>query len=177
MGKSDEKKKRTKADPAYLALAEGPGSLARAAELAAAEPVTDPPQDPSQHPEHESGPRPTDEWLRDDDGQPIEGSPVYLRMLEELAFFMAPQVARKMLDLCLHDAGTTPTDATTFELREIMLDALPRCLKEVLDGDRLEAALEGLEQVLVNIHRPPRGHRPSTPQGRPRVTSSPPDGV
>ncbi|MFW5920709.1 MAG: hypothetical protein ACOCUS_02625, partial [Polyangiales bacterium] len=104
--------------------------------------------------------------------------PVYLRMLEELSFYMAPQVARKMLDLCLAEAGTTPVDASTLELREIMLEALPTCLGEVLDGDRFEAAVDGLEQVLVNIHRPPRGQRPSTPHGRPRVTSTtPPEGV
>lgn len=175
MGRSDQKK--GKKDPAYIALAEGPGSLARAAELAAEEPVTDPPQEPSQHPDHESGPRPADDCFRDEHGQPVEGSPVYLRMLEELSFFMAPQVARKMLDLCLEDAGSTPQDATTLELREILLDALPACLKEVLDGDSLDAAIEGLEQVLVNIHRPPRGQRPSTPDGQPAVSSTPPEGV
>lgn len=118
---------------AYAALARGRGSLNKAAEVELPEyPV-------SEGPENLPGP-----------------SLPYQRMHEELSNYIAPGIARRLLDECLDAVAADPIEVGTFDLRSILVDHLPKRLETHLSPDHLNAALDALDRVIAEIHLPPQ---------------------
>jgi hypothetical protein len=161
---TDPKKRH---DPTYAALASGPGSFKRAMEAAL---HRTPPSLPNLAVPVPAGARPAPDTIPQRvapahaalDGEvvttplpPPDASAAYRRALEELATFVVLPVAHRMLVECLEEEGCSPADAIPYDLRMVLVDALPRRLRSVLTADRVAEAVETLEQVLVTMHSPP----------------------
>jgi hypothetical protein len=180
-------REKQRPDGTYAALASGPGSFKRAIEAALRRP---PPSEPTK-----AGPPPLPSEASPDtmpqrlapmtrtdadgwEGAPLQAgatSPAYRRVLEELSAFLVPPTAHAILRSCLEDEGTSPAEAIPYDLRAILVEALPSRLDKVLPGDRASAALEAVEQTLVTMHAPPVGRRRRrSSQQRPAAPSLPP---
>ena len=86
----------------------------------------------------------------------ILASPMFLRVLEELSAYVAPGRARKALIESLDHAGIDPIEATSLDLREAVVDALPRLLDAMFTRDDLDLVLERLETALTHAIVPTR---------------------
>lgn len=176
--------KKKRHDPTYAALASGPGSFKRAMEAALERPAPSEParREPPPLPNHRAqtvpssgGADPADVAGVDSAAPPaIDGSPAYRRVLEELSIYVVPQVADRLLRRCLEEEGSSPATAIPYDLRAILVDALPRRLRRVLSAERAAAAVEALEQALVNVHSPPSARRRTSSSGELSSASSTP---
>lgn len=171
-------------DGTYAALASGPGGFKRAMEAALQRP---PPSEPSK-----AGPMPSGARMSRDDSsnvtEPIERGPAdfeseeaplpaladatapYRRVLEELSTFVTPSDAHRMLTRCLELEGSSPQVAIPYDLRAILVDALPARLRKILSPERVKVAIEALEQALVHAHQPNRV--PGGPLPRPSIPAT-----
>lgn len=174
-------------DPTYAALASGPGSFKRAMEAALdrpppSEPVRAEPGASAQGSQVNTAPssrRPDMPTWDADQVEPVpppNASPAYSRVLEELSTFVVPAVGHRLLMECLAEEDSSAEAAIPYDLRAILVDALPRRLRKVLSADRSAAAIEALEHALVNMHAPPSAPRPrrSSSDEQPAVSSVPP---
>lgn len=145
---------------AYIALARGPGTMRQAAE---GEFDEDLPEDVELEPETTS----SQELLALDEhdaalvgrakaeveAEDISvGAPshMFLRVLEELASYVAPQKARRALAQSLASAGVVPDEATSLDIRAAVADALPRLLGDMFSRDDLDLVLERLDHALTD---------------------------
>lgn len=83
---------------------------------------------------------------------PANASPVYLRMLEELSHYITPSIARRALDECLAEEEVTAEHAIPYDLRAVLVEAMPRRLSKLLPGERVQSVLDALELALVQMH-------------------------
>lgn len=153
---------------AYIALARGPGTIDRAAAGDLDEPLPDDveyephPSDSQELPAFEDEvtghAKDTDRPSADDDltASQILASPMFLRVLEELSAYVAPGRARRALIESLDHAGIDPIEATSLDLREAVVDALPRLLDAMFTRDDLDLVLERLETALTHAIVPTR---------------------
>lgn len=155
---------------AYIALARGPGTIERAVFGDLDEPL---PEDveyephPADSQELQSidesalsgGPdtdRPNAPDSADEFAEALVASPMFLRVLEELSAYVAPGRARRALVESLEHAGVKPDEATSLDLREAVVDALPRLLGKMFTRDDLDLVLERLETALTHAIVPTR---------------------
>lgn len=176
--------KEEEAEATYRALAAGPGSLKRAARYAAARRLRYPSEGafpaitedalteasevrPSVKPaeERKAAPR-ASEWQLSS-----RVSFAYLRMHEELRAFVAPPVAARLLDESMVDIGVTPNLAESYDMRALLVEALPERLRAILSEDHAQMAVDAMEQALIHMHAPPQ-IAPSVPAAR--LPSTPP---
>lgn len=156
---------------AYLALARGPGTIREA--LEGDEPL---PEDVELEPDVTSSQEMPAidfaELARDtlpssvSDAAPVDlseevlaelpPSPMFMRVLEELSAYVTPTAAKKALAASLAQARVHPDEATSLDLREAVVDALPRLLGKLLDADDLQVVLERLETALTEAIVPTR---------------------
>lgn len=153
---------------AYIALARGPGTIGRAATGDFDEPLPDDveyephPADSQELPAIDDSSlsngtdtdRPPSEADLYDDG--TIASPMFVRVLEELSAYVAPGRARKALVESLSHASVKPNEATSLDLREAVVDALPRLLGKMFTRDDLDLVLERLETALTHAIVPSR---------------------
>ena len=132
--------------PAYIALAAGPGTLARAAEMQFG--VTE-----ALDGEEEL------ELYVDEAPRP---SPAYQRVLEELSQYVTVEIADAALEASLRDSDVTPDAATSFDLRSALGDVLPRLLGGLLSADALEEVVERLHMALTDVNQPRRSRTSDT---------------
>lgn len=171
-------------DGTYAALASGPGGFKRAMEAAL---HRQPPSEPSKAGSMPSGARPagdpSPETQPVDRGPGTEASllppladvtPAYRRVLEELSAFVKPVDAHRLLARCLELEGSSPQTAIPYDLRAILVEALPTQLRKVLSRERLKVAIDALEQALVHAHQPNRV--PGPPRTSVPATSTMPPG-
>lgn len=159
---------------AYIALARGPGTMKQAADGELDEEL---PDDVELEPETSSSQEllALDEQalaiaakgsvIADadaDDVSMISPSQMFVRVLEELASYVAPQKARRALAQSLAAAGVDPDEATSLDLRAAVADVLPRLLGAMFTRDDLDLVLERLDHALtdaiVPTKLPPRSH-------------------
>jgi hypothetical protein len=171
---------RKRYDPTYAALASGPGSFRRALEAAIRQPPRSmqPPQPPplpeasardavntvpqGAPPRRFVNSRPS--WAEVPLG-PDKASAAYLRVLEELSTFVVPPEAHALLQSCLDEEGVSPAEAVPYDLRAILVEALPLRLEAVLSPERATSAVESLEQTLVSMYAPPTARRRRSSSG------------
>ncbi|MFW5875388.1 MAG: hypothetical protein ACOCXM_01500 [Myxococcota bacterium] len=173
-------------DPTYAALASGPGSFERAMEAALDRP---PPSEPARAPSPASAASrmntapssrrpdvPTWDVEQVEPLPPSDASRAYCRVLEELSTYVVPAVGHRLLMECLAEEDSSAESAIPYDLRAILVDALPRRLRRVLSADRAAAAVEALEQALMNMHAPPSAPRPrgASKDEAPYASSVPP---
>jgi hypothetical protein len=128
--------------PAYIALATGPGTLARAVEMQFAAQ-----QEEDLESYVDEAPRP---------------SAAYLRVLEELRQYVTEDIADAALEASLRAADVTPEHATSFDLREALGDILPRLLGGLLSPDAREEVVERLHLALTDVNQPIRARTDDT---------------
>lgn len=124
--------------PAYIALAAGPGTLARAVEM-------------------QFGVEEDLESFVDDAPKP---SAPYLRVLEELRQYVTEEIADAALEASLRDSGVSPEDATSLDLREALSEVLPSLLGNLLQRDALDEVVERLHLALTDVNQPVRARTP-----------------
>jgi len=153
---------------AYIALARGPGTIGKAVRGEIDEPLPDDVEyepDPVRSQElpsvHDRPATPDgvpSRASREDEGtaENIIASPMFVRVLEELSAYVAPSRARKALIESLDHAGVSPEHATSLDLREAVVDVLPRLLGAMFTRDDLDLVLERLETALTHAFTPSR---------------------
>lgn len=144
-------------DPTYIALASGPGSLSRAVQAALrrrSSPPTAAPPPPPKSATRRAVMATVKERVLVDSRVPssANASPVYLRMLEELSHFITPSIARRALDECLAEEEVTAEHAIPYDLRAVLVDAMPRRLSKLLPSERVQSVLDALDLALVQMH-------------------------
>ncbi len=144
--------------PAYDALAQGVGTLARAQALHEV-------LDTSAELEETSRVLPAREhYLREIESRstnPITepaparepASRIYQRVHEELSQFISPEAAEDLLDRALHDIGAERGTAGSLDFREALVQMIPDRLALLLPEGHVDPVLWALESALVDIHR------------------------
>lgn len=124
--------------PAYVALAAGPGTLARAVEMQF---------DVQNH---------VEEDLSAYVDEPPRPSAAYMRVLEELRQYVKEEIADAALEASLREAEVTPDTATSLDLREALSEVLPRLIGNLLSDDALDEVVERLHLALTDVNQPIR---------------------
>lgn len=145
---------------AYIALARGPGGIKAAAEGTF---DADLPDDVELEPDAISTELPAVDSVppgtvdvTDAAELDLPPSPMFVRVLEELSAYVAPAPARKALAESLAMAGVHPDEATSLDLREAVVDVLPRLLGPMFRREDLDLVLERLERALTDAILPRR---------------------
>ena len=155
-GPDDKKDEAADALRVYVALAMGPGTLAKAHEM-------DPKVDPALVELENVGPARGVESVAPSDVESVHPpSMVAQRVLEELSQYVRLDIAEKALEEALTQIGVKVDEAQSLDIREVFTGPLPKLLGHLISKDDFELVLENLEHALTDAHAPPIG-RPSLP--------------
>lgn len=165
---------------AYMALARGPGTMKQAAEGdfdedlpddVELEPETTSSQELLALDEQELAAAAKSRVIAEaeaDDVSVVSPSQMFVRVLEELASYVAPQKARRALAQSLAAAGVDPDEATSLDLRAAVADVLPRMLGSMFTRDDLDLVLERLDHALTDAIVPTKLPERRHPDDEPR---------
>ncbi len=172
--KKDRKNSAAAWEDAYAVLAEGPGTLARLADFDSRSGSL--PSDVGPHMGERGNrlstqPAPAEPSLEPAAAanEPVPAGPpptpsgppsyAYIRMLEELSSFVAPEMARRLLDECLALLNTSASCAIPLNLRSAVVEHLPGRLAPLMARAEVSAVLLSLEESLMDMHAPRPGRR------------------
>lgn len=159
-GPDDKKDEAADALRVYVALAMGPGTLAKAHEM-------DPKVDPALVELENVGPARGVETISASDVESVHPpSMVAQRVLEELSQYVRHDIAEKALEEALTQIGVKVDEAQSLDIREAFTGPLPKLLGHLISKDDFDLVLENLEHALTDAHAPPIG-RPSLPDPLP----------